>query len=331
MKAIVFAKEGSAEVLKLAEVEKPTPRDEEVLIKVRAASVNPMDYHVLRHTFIRRAMSLSSRLKITRAGRDVAGEVEAVGKNVTTFKAGDEVFGACNGSFAEYACAREPALAIKPTNISFEQAASLPVAGLTALQGLRDKAHVQPGQKVLVNGAAGGVGTFAVQIAKVLGAEVTGVCSTRNLEMVRSIGADTVIDYTRDDFTSNGRRYDLIFDLVSNHSFAANKRALTPKGTYIGAGVLGLQGSIVGMLNCRLTELALSPFVSQKFTSFVAKLSQTDLQTLGTLVAEGKLKPVIDRNYDLSDAAEAVSYVGQAHASGKVIVVPDLNLAPTHG
>ena len=330
MKAIVFNKDGSADVLKLAEVEKPTPADDEVLIKVRAASVNPMDYHVLRHSFIRRAMSLSRKLKITRAGRDVAGEVEAVGKNVTQFKTGDEVFGACNGSFAEYACARESACVPKPANVSFEQAASIPVAGLTALQGLRDKAHIQPGQKILVNGAAGGVGTFTVQIAKVFGAEVTGVCSTRNVEMVQSIGADTVIDYTRADFTSNGQRYDLIFDLVSNHAFAENKRALTANGTYIGAGVLALHGSIIGMLKCRLTELVLSPFVSQKFTSFVAKLNQADLQMLGALVAERKVTPVIERRYKLSDAAEAVSYVGQMHARGKVIIIPEQALSTTH-
>jgi NADPH:quinone reductase-like Zn-dependent oxidoreductase len=330
MKAIVFHKDGSTEVLKLAEVEKPAPVDDEVLIRVRAASVNPMDYHVLRHKFIRRAMSTSRKLRITRAGRDVAGQVEAVGKNVTQFKAGDEIFGACNGSFAEYACARESACVVKPANISFEQAASLPVAGLTALQGLRDKAHVQRGQKILINGAAGGVGTFTVQLAKVFGAEVTGVCSTPNREMVRSIGADAVIDYTREDFTSNGQRYDLIFDLVSNHSFAQNKRALTPNGTYIGAGVLALQGSIVGMLKCRLTELVLSPFVSQKFTSFVAKLNQADLQMLGALVAERKVTPVIERRYKLSDAAEAVDYVGKAHARGKVIVVPEQTLSTTH-
>src|SRR5688572_9269257 len=209
MKAIVYS---SGVVLKLEEVEKPVPSDDEVLIKVRAASVNPFDYHLLRHTFLRGLIGKISKEKIMRPGRDVAGQVEAVGRNVTQFKPGDEVFGACNGAFAEYACARESAFASKPSNVSFEQAASVPIAGLTALQGFRDKAQLKAGQKVVINGAAGGVGTFAVQIAKMFGAEVTGVCSTRNVEMVQSLGADTVIDYTREDFTSNGERYDVIFD-----------------------------------------------------------------------------------------------------------------------
>lgn len=320
MKAIVYNKSGSTAVLKLEEIEKPVPKDDEVLIKVRAASVNPLDYHLLRHAFLRRVMAAVSKVKITRPGRDVAGEVEAVGRNVTRFKAGDEVFGACNGAFAEYACARESALAMKPDNISFEQAASSPVAGLTALQGLRDKGQIQPGQKVLINGAAGGVGTFAVQIAKSFGAEVTGVCSTRNVEMVRSIGADRVIDYTREDFTSSGQHYDLIFDLVANHSFSEHKRALTPNGTYIGAGVLGLHGKMIGVLTGRITELVLSPFVSQKFSSFMAKLNREDLTAIGALMEAGKVTPVIDRRYSLSEAAEAVGYAEEGHARGKVII-----------
>ena len=324
MKAIVYHKSGSGDVLKLEETEKPVPKDDEVLIKVRAASVNPLDYHLLRHALLRRIMSALSKVKITRPGRDVAGVisegVEAVGRNVTQFKSGDEVFGACNGAFAEYVCARESALASKPTNVSFEQAASAPVAGLTALQGLRDKGQIQPGQKVLINGAAGGVGTFAVQIAKAFGAEVTGVCSSRNVEMVRSIGADTVIDYTREDFTSNGQHYDLIFDLVANHSFSEHKRALTRNGIHIGAGVLGLHGSMIGVLTARITELVLSPFVSQKFMSFMAKLNQKDLTAIGALMAEGKVTPAIDRRYSLSEAAEAVRYVEEGHARGKVII-----------
>jgi len=320
MNAIVYHKSGSGDVLQIVEVEKPVPKDDEVLIKVRAASVNPLDYHLLRFAFLRRVMAAVSKGKITRPGRDMAGQVEAVGRNVTQFKSGDEVFGACDGSFAEYACARESALTRKPDNISFEQAASSPVAGLTALQGLREKAQIQPGQKVLINGAAGGVGTFAVQIAKAFGAEVTGVCSTRNAEMVRSIGADRVIDYTQEDFTSSGEQYDLIFDLVSNHSFSEHKRALTPSGMYIGAGVLGLHGSMIGVLTIRITELVLSPFVSQKFLSFMAKLNQKDLNALGALMAEGKVTPVIDRRYSLSEAAEAVRYVEEGHARGKVVI-----------
>src|SRR5437870_12103392 len=250
MKAIVYHKSGSANTLKLAEIEKPVPKDDEVLIEVRAASVNPLDCHLLKHPLLRRVMTALSKVKITRPGRDVAGVisqgVDTVGRNVTQFKPGDEVFGACSGAFAEYACARESALAIKPLAVSFEQAAATPVAGLTALQALRDKGQIQPEQKVLINGAAGGVGTFAVQIAKSLGAEVTGVCSTRNVEMVRSIGADKVIDYTREDFTSNGQHYDVIFDLVANHSFSEHRRVLTPRGIYIGAGILG--GSLIGVL-----------------------------------------------------------------------------------
>lgn len=320
MKAIVYHKSGSGDVLKLDQIEKPVPADDEVLIKVRAASVNPLDYHLLRHAFLRRVMSARSKVKIARPGRDVAGEVEAVGRNVTQFKAGDEVFGACVGAFAEYACGGESSLVSKPANVSFEEAAAVPVAGLTALQGLRDKAQLQPGQKVLINGAAGGVGTFVVQIAKTFGAEVTGVCSTRNVEMVRSIGADHVIDYTREDFTGNGQHYDVIFDLVANHSFSEHRRALTPRGIYIGAGVLGLHGSMIRVLTRSITELVMSPFVSQKFMSFMAKLNQKDLTAIGALMAEGKVTPVIDRRYSLSEVPEAVRYVEEGHARGKVII-----------
>jgi len=316
MKAIVY----SGSELKLEEVEKPVPADDEVLIKVRAASVNPLDYHLLRHPFLRRTIATASKVKISGVGRDAAGQVEATGGKVTQFKPGDEVFGACNGAFGEYACAREVALAIKPANVSFEQAASAPVAGLTALQGLRDKAKVQPGQKVLINGAAGGVGTFAVQIAKVLGAEVTGVCSTRNVEMVRSIGADTVIDYTREDFTSNGQRYDVIFDLVTNHSFTEHKRSLTREGMYIGAGMIALHGSMIRLLMGWIPQLVMAPFVSQKFTSFMAKLNDKDLKTLGELMAQGKVVPVIDTCYSLSEVPAAVSYLEKGHARGKVII-----------
>jgi NADPH:quinone reductase-like Zn-dependent oxidoreductase len=307
-------------VLKLEEVEKPVPADDEVLVRVRAASINPLDYHFLRHAFMRPIMARVTKVKTLRPGRDVAGQVEAVGKNVTQFKAGDEVFGACNGAFAEYACAGESAFATKPSSVSFEQAASVPVAGLTALQGFRDKAQVQPGQKVLINGAAGGVGTFAVQIGKTFDAEVTGVCSTRNVELVRSIGADIVIDYTREDFTSNGKQYDVILDLVANHSFAEHRRALTPKGIYIGAGMIGLDGSMISLLKRLLPELVKWRFVSQKSVSLMARLNPQDLNLIGALIAEGRVTPVIDRHYPLSEVPDAVRYVEQGHARGKVII-----------
>lgn len=320
MKAIVYHNNGSGDVLQLGEIEKPVPNDDEVLIRVRAASVNPLDYHVLKHSLLRRVISAASKLKLTRPGRDVAGEVEAVGKNVTQFRAGDEVFGACNGAFAEYACAPESAVAMKPADVSFEQAASVPVAGLTALQGLRDKGEIKPGQKVLINGAAGGVGTFAVQIAKWLDADVTGVCSARNVELVRSLGAHRVVDYTREDFTSEGERYEVIFDLVSNHSFAEHRRVLTPNGKYIGAGVLGIHVSMFRILTGRIEELVKSPFVSQKFMSFMAKLNQKDLTTIAALIEAGTVKPVIERRYRLREAAEAVRYLEEGHARGKVII-----------
>ena len=316
MKAFVYA--GGA--FKLEEIEKPVPADSEVLIKVRAAAVNPLDSHFLRHPFMRPVMARATKVKTLRPGRDVAGQVEAVGKDVTQFKAGDEVFGACNGAFAEYACGAESAFATKPGKVSFEQAASVPVAALTALQGLRDKAQLQPGQKVLINGAAGGVGTFAVQIAKTLGAEVTGVCSTRNVELVRSIGADTVIDYTREDFARNGKQYDVIFDLVANHSFAEHRRVMTPKGIYIGAGMLGLDGSVSSVLKRLLPELIKWRFVSQKSVSLMAKLNQQDLSIIGALIAEGKVTPVIDRRYSLSEVPDAVLYLAAGHARGKVII-----------
>jgi NADPH:quinone reductase-like Zn-dependent oxidoreductase len=323
MKAIVYHKSGSGDVLKLEEVEKPVPRDNEVLIKVRAASVNPFDYHMLTHRWLRRVVATVAKVETSRPGRDVAGVVEqgveAVGRNVTQFKPGDEVFGTCSGAFAEYACARESEVVMKPHNVSFEQAASITMAGLTALQALRDKGQIQTGQKVLINGAAGGVGTFAVQIAKSFGAEVTGVCSTKNVEMVRSIGADKVFDYTREDFTKSGQHYDVFFDLVANHSFSERRRVLTPKGIYIGAGMVGRSFSI-GVLTGAITESILALFVSQKFGSFMAKLNQKDLTVIGALMEEGKVTPVIDRHYNLSEAAEAVSYVEDGHARGKVII-----------
>jgi NADPH:quinone reductase-like Zn-dependent oxidoreductase len=320
MKAVVYHNYGSPDVLKCEEIEKPTAGDNEVLIKVRAASVNPLDWHFMRGTpYVVRIMAGLLKPKVTRLGVDVAGQVEAVGRNVTQFKPGDEVFGACRGAFAEYACTAESALVMKPDNVTFEQAASVQVAALTALQGLRDKGRIQAGQKVLINGAAGGVGTFAVQIAKSFGAEVTGVCSTRNVDMVRSIGADRVIDYTQEDFTKTGQRYDLILDCVGNHSLLTCRRFLTPKGIHVGVG--GPSGPwMIGPLARAITGPVLSWFVSQKFLTFMAKSNKEDLTIMRELMATGKVTPVIDRRYKLSEVPEAVRYLEEGHARGKVII-----------
>jgi NADPH:quinone reductase-like Zn-dependent oxidoreductase len=325
MKAIVYHSYGSPDVLKCEEIEKPTAGDNEVLIKVRAASVNPLDWHFMRGTpyFVRIPAGLR-KPKITRLGVDVAGQVEAVGRNVTQFKPGDEVFGSCRGAFAEYACTSESALAMKPNNVTFEQAASVPLAALTALQGLRDKGQIQPGQKVLINGAAGGVGTFAVQIAKSFGAEVTGVCSTRNVEMVRSLGADRVIDYTQEDFTKSGQRYDLIFDCVGNHSLSACRRVLNPKGIYIAVG--GPSGRwMIGSLARAITAPVLSRFVGQKLFMVLARRSKEDLTIMRELMESGKITPVIDRCYTLSEVPEAIRYLEEGHARGKVIITLEHN------
>ena len=254
----------------------------------------------------------------TRLGVDVAGRVEAVGKNVTHFKPGDEVFGTCKGAFAEYVCASEKALVLKPANVTFEQAASVAIAAFTALQGLRDKGHIQPGQRVLINGAAGGVGTFAVQIAKSFGADVTGVCSTRNVDMVRSIGADKIIDYTQEDFTKSGQRYDVILDMIGNHSFSDYRRALTPEGTLLLVGGSGERwfGPLTGLLKAVL----LSRFVSQKALLVLAHSSKEDLMFIRDLLAAGKVTPVIDRTYSLSEVPEAIRYLEEGHARGKVVI-----------
>jgi NADPH:quinone reductase-like Zn-dependent oxidoreductase len=318
MKAIVYHNDGSLEVLRCEEIEKPTAGDDEVLIKVCAASLNPLDYRLLGHPFLRRILFARSKQKITRPGRDVAGEVEAVGSLVTEFKPGDAVFGSCGGAFAEYTCILKSALVIKPDNVTFEQAASVPVAAMTALQALRDKGKIQSGQKVLINGAAGGVGTFAVQIAKSFGAEVTGVCSTRNLEMVRSIGADQVIDYTQQDFAKSGQHYDLILDCFATHSLSAIRRVLKPEGRYIGVG--GPVGSMIGILAGQIKQLVFSRFVSQKFISFIAKLNQEDLAIMGELMKDRKVTPVIDRRYRLSEVPEAIRYLEEGHAQGKVVI-----------
>jgi NADPH:quinone reductase-like Zn-dependent oxidoreductase len=319
MKAIVYHRYGSPDVLRCEEIEKPAPGDDEVLIKVHAASVNPFDWHSLRGMpYLFRIMMGLRKPKITRLGVDVAGQVAAVGRNVTQLEPGDEVFGSCRGAFAEYACASESALAAKPRNMTFEQAASVPVAAYTALQSLRDSGKISPGQKVLINGAAGGVGTFAVQIAKSFGAEVTGVCSARNVDMVRSIGADRVIDYTQEDFTRSGQRYDLILDCFWNHSWSACRRALNPNGAYVIVG--GPGGRWGGPMARLIKALVLSRFVSQNLVLCRARGSKEDLTLLRELIEAGKVTPVIDRRYSLSEVPQAMGYLGEGHARGKVVI-----------
>ena len=320
MKAIVYQHYGSPDVLACEEIEKPASGDDEVLIKVRAASINPLDRHIMRGRPVPLRIAFGLRKPKIRPGRDVAGQVEAVGRKVTQFKPGDEVFGACSGALAEYACARESALVTKPNNMTFEQAASVPVAALTALQGLRDKGKIRPGQKVLINGAGGGVGTFAVQIAKSFGADVTGVCSTGKVDMVRSIGADRVIDYTQQDFTEGTQRYDLIFDLAATHSLPAYRRVLNPNGTCV---IAGGPTKVRAILTSAFEVLVLSRFVSQNFVMFVAKLSQEDLTLLRELMETGKITPVIDRRYRLNEVPQAMRYLEEGHARGKVVITLD--------
>ena len=323
MKAIIYCDYGLPN-LKLEEVEKPVPNEDQILVKVRAASVNPYDWHFVEGTpKIMRLMGVGLRKpKDTRLGVDFAGTVEAVGKNVTQFKAGDDVFGGKGGAFAEYVCRRaEGAVALKPANITFEQAASVNIAGITALQGLRDKGKVQPGQKILINGASGGVGTFAVQIAKSFGADVTGVCSTRNVDLVRSLGADRVIDYTKEDFTKSADRYDVILDNVANHSLSECRRVLNPKGKYvlIGGGGASEQG-FIGLLARPLKAMVLSPFISQQMGMMMADPSQKDLTVLADLMQSGKVKAIIDRTYKLAEVPEAIRYLEEGHARGKVVI-----------
>jgi NADPH:quinone reductase-like Zn-dependent oxidoreductase len=326
MKAIVYTEYGSPDVLQLKEVEKPTPKDDEVLVKVHAASVNAADWHLLTaDIFLVRLMGgglLKPKKKIP--GADVAGRVEAVGRNVKQFQPGDEVFGDLsgwgNGSLAEYVCAREDDLTLKPANITFEEAAAVPMAAVTALQGLRDKGQIQPGQKVLINGASGGVGTFAVQLARYYGAEVTAVCSTRNLEAARSLGADHVIDYTQEDFTQNEQRYDLILAANGYHPISHYKRALSPKGIYVMAG-----GSTVQMFQALLLAPWMSMTGSKKMGVLSAKPDKQDLAFLRELLESGKVQSVIDRCYPLSEAAEALRYLGEGHARGKVVITVEQN------
>lgn len=315
MKAVAYYENGSPDVLKWEEIEKPVPQDDEVLIKIRAASVNPLDWRMMRGGPLLVRL-LSGRARRRQPGVDVAGEVEAVGKNVTRFKPGDAVFGFCKGAFAEYVSAPEQKLTIKPESVTFEQAASSPVAALTALQGLRDKARVQAGQHVLINGAAGGVGTFAVQFAKWLGAEVTGVCSTTNVEMVRSIGADHVIDYTQEDFTKDSRRFDTILDCILNHPMSIIRRVLTPKGRWIIIGAKEVP-DIYGVL---IKAPLMSLVGKQQFIMFIAKPNSEDLRLTGELMATGKLTPVIDKCYSLREVREAMRYAEQGHVRGKLVI-----------
>jgi len=322
MKAILFPKYGSPDVLQLTEVEKPIPNENQVLIKVVAAAANPLDWHGMRgEPFLARIGNGLRKPKDQRLGADIAGRVEAVGKNVTEFKPGDEVFGAVGvGGFAEYVCTREKNLALKPANVSFEQAAAAPVVGYTAVQGFRHAGGIRAGQKVLVNGAAGGIGTFAVQFAKSCGAEVTGVCSTRNLELVRSIGADHVVDYTREDFTRNGQQYDLIYDSIGNRSVIDYRRALKPQGICVIAGFTSI---------LRLFEhMILGPLVSKRGDKKVGMMgisnaNKEDLLVIKELLETGKLVSVIDRRYPLSETAEAIRYLETLHARGKVIITVD--------
>jgi NADPH:quinone reductase-like Zn-dependent oxidoreductase len=323
MKAIVYHQYGSPDVLKYEEIEKPVPGDKEVLIKVRATSVNPIDWHFMRgKPGIVRLLTGLGKPKSPRLGVDVAGVIESVGSSVTRFKPGDAVFGSCREAFAEFARAPESSLALKPETVTFEQAGCVAVAALTALQGLRDKGHVRSGQDVLINGAAGGVGTFAVQIAKWMGAEVTAVCSTRNLEMVRLIGADYAIDYTQEDFTRGRQRYHMIFDLVGNHSMLECTRVLNPKGVYVQGGGRPDMRSI-DILAGTIKRLALARFVSQKLLSLMTKITREDLNLMSELMEAGKVTPVIDRRYKLSEVPTAIRYLEEGHARGKVAITVD--------
>jgi NADPH:quinone reductase-like Zn-dependent oxidoreductase len=320
MKAIMQDEYGSADVLRLEDIERPALGNDDVLLRVEAAGVDPGVWHLMTGMpyMIRLGYGLR-KPKVPVRGRDVAGRVEAVGANVTRFEPGDEVFGICEGSFAEYATARPDKLVPKPANITFEQAAAAPISGLTALQAVRDKGEVQPGQKVLIIGAAGGVGSFAVQIAKSYGAQVTGVCSTTKVDLVRSIGADDIIDYTRQDFTDGAGHFDVIVDTAGNRSLSRLRRALTPKGILVIVGGEG-GGRWLGGFDRGFRASMLSPFVSQRLTMLISTEGQADLLTLKELVEAGRVTPVIDRTYPLSEAPEAIRYLVEEHPRGKVVV-----------
>jgi NADPH:quinone reductase-like Zn-dependent oxidoreductase len=321
MRAAVRDRFGSPDVIELRDIEKPTPADDEVLVRVRAASVNPADwYGVTGRPYVGRPAMGLLRPRSNRLGVDFAGTVDAVGKDVTQFRPGDEVFGGRDGAFAEYVCVREErAVVPKPANVTFEQAAAVPIAALTALQGLRDKGQLLPGQKVLINGASGGVGTFAVQIAKSLGAEVTGVCSTRNVDLVRSLGADHVIDYTHEDFTRSDQRYDLMLDVAGSRSWSECKRVLEPQATLVIVGApkgSRLMGPLSHMVKVRLAAVR----SSRKVVFFIAKFNKADMEVLRELLEAGKVTPVIDKRYELSEIADAFRYMGEGHAQGKIVL-----------
>jgi len=301
VKAAAYTKAKSGKVLEIKDLQQPVPKDNEIVLRVRAASVNPLDW----------------RMKTERPGVDVAGEIVAVGRTVAQFRPGDAVFGAGKGAFAEYVCASEAKLAPKPEGVTFEQAASVPIAGLTALQALRDKGHLQPQQKVLINGATGGIGTFAVQIAKSFGANVTGVCSTKNVDLVRSLGADRVIDYTREDFTQDSGRYDLLLDNVGNRSLLSMRRVLSPNGKCVMTGAPKEMWKVFTRL---LKAFAWPPFLRQKFKFLIANINRDDLTTFGELIKTGKVTSVIDRRYQLTQTADAIAYVEEGHARAKVII-----------
>jgi NADPH:quinone reductase-like Zn-dependent oxidoreductase len=319
VRAIIQNKYGSPAVLEIRDVGKPVVKDDEVLVRVRAAAVNSGDWHILRGVpYVMRLVFGLRKPRRETPGVDIAGQVEAIGNSVTQFRAGDEVFGWCRGAFAEYACAAEDNLLPKPGNLTFEQSAAVGDSAFTALAAVRDQGKVQPGQRVLVNGASGGVGTFAIQIAKSSGANVTGVCSTRNVELVRSLGADEVIDYTREDFTQSEPRYDVMLDLIGNRYLFDCRRALTPRGTYVLVGVRDL-GRWVG-LSRQFTALLLSPFVRQRMRVFVVRHNKEDLAVLKELVEAAKVVPVIDRRYELSEVPEALRHQGEGHTQGKVVI-----------
>ena len=324
MKAIVYYEYGSPDVLRCEELETPIPGDSEVLLKVRAASLNPYDWHFMRgEPYAVRLMAGLGKPKNKRLGADVAGVVEAVGRNVTLFKPGDAVYGVCQGAFGEFVCTADSKLVKKPEGVSFEHAASVPIAALTALQSLRDKGRVQPQQSVLVNGASGGVGTFAVQIAKSLGAKVIGVTSTRNLELVRSLGADDLIDYTRQDFTKGNQRFDLILDCVGNHSFSECRRVLNPGGKLVAAGGKTDNWMLIPIARM-VAAMVQSIFASQKYLSIFANMNQADLLVLNELLSSGKVTPVVDRSVTLAEVPEAIRYLEAGHARGKVVMsLPD--------
>ncbi len=322
MKAFVYRCYGPPEVVKLEEVEKPIPKDDELLVRVHAASVNPLDWHFMRgEPYVMRMSAGFGKPRDITLGVDFSGTVEAVGRSVTRFKPGDAVFGGRNGAFAEYLRVREDrVVALKPDNVSFEQAAGVAIAAVTALQALRDKGQLQAGQKVLVNGASGGVGTFAVQIAKALGAQVTGVCSTRNVELVRSLGADRIIDYTREDFADAGERYDVIIDNVGNHAYLDLRRVMTPQGRVVVVG--GPGGRWIGPLTKFIEAAAVGPFMSeeQQITAFFANMTQAEMNLLRDLMQSGKVTPVLDRTYPFTELPQAIAYLETGRARGKVVV-----------